>query len=86
MNRRNFIMSVAALAAIPMLPPMALQEKIKWVEQGLDYNHQFAIIGEYNGMKQAIRLRKRVEYVNAHDKQKMKQILTDWFYEKGADA
>jgi len=82
MNRRDFVFSVAALAAVPMLLPMELQEKITWVEQGFDFDNQFAIAGEYKGIRQAIRLKKRVIHVDAHDKQLMKQILTDWFSEQ----
>ena len=82
MHRREFLVSAAALTAVVLLPPVGLQQDIIWTEQGFDFDNQFAIAGEYNGRRQAARLRKRVRDITPEDKQRLKQLLTDWFLER----
>jgi hypothetical protein len=85
MNRRDFIFSAAALAAIPLLPVTPLQDKITWTEQWFDLGHQFAIAGEYKGRRKAARLPARGQFkVTIKDRIRLRQILTGWFEENVA--
>jgi len=82
LNKREFIFTAAAFAAIPLLPATPLQEKITWTEAWFDFGNQFAIAGEYMGRRQAARLPYRGQFdVTDDDRARLKRVVTEWFEE-----